>query len=53
VLWDLADFALQVPDELETALQLKTVQYLVAQRPWLGNAQFPFLMFLIVLCEFF
>ncbi|KAH8508925.1 hypothetical protein H0E87_010895 [Populus deltoides] len=30
-----SDFALQVPDELETALQLKTVQYLVAQRPWL------------------
>ncbi|KAJ6920058.1 hypothetical protein NC651_013853 [Populus alba x Populus x berolinensis] len=30
-----SDFVLQVPDELETALQLKTVQYLVAQRPWL------------------
>ncbi|KAF2291419.1 hypothetical protein GH714_023910 [Hevea brasiliensis] len=30
-----SDFAFQVPAELETALQLKTVQYLVTQRPWL------------------
>ncbi|KAB5568590.1 hypothetical protein DKX38_002383 [Salix brachista] len=30
-----SDFALQVPAELETALQLKTVQYLVTKRPWL------------------
>ncbi|WCJ44359.1 F-box protein 7 [Euphorbia peplus] len=30
-----SDFALQVPAELETALQLKTVQYFVTQRPWL------------------
>ncbi|KAJ6954325.1 F-box protein 7-like isoform X3 [Populus alba x Populus x berolinensis] len=30
-----SDFALQIPAELETALQLKTVQYLVTKRPWL------------------
>lgn len=33
-----ADFALTVPSEveLESALRLKTVQYFVTQRPWLG-----------------
>ncbi|EEF48332.1 protein with unknown function [Ricinus communis] len=30
-----SDYALQVPPELETALQLKTVRYFVTQRPWL------------------
>ncbi|XP_050237599.1 F-box protein 7 [Mercurialis annua] len=30
-----SDFAQQVHAELETALQLKTVRYLVTQRPWL------------------
>ncbi|KDP32811.1 hypothetical protein JCGZ_12103 [Jatropha curcas] len=30
-----SDLAFQVPAELETALQLKTVQYLVTRRPWL------------------
>ncbi|XP_065847845.1 F-box protein 7 [Euphorbia lathyris] len=30
-----SDLALQVPAELERALQLKTVQYIVTQRPWL------------------
>jgi F-box protein 9 len=48
----LADFALQIPAELETALQLKTVQYLVTKRPWLGNAQFPTfpLFFFLKIC---
>ncbi|CAN0893375.1 F-box protein 7 [Linum grandiflorum] len=31
----LSDFAVQVPAELESALQLKTVRYFVTQRPWL------------------
>ncbi|CAN1268864.1 F-box protein 7 [Linum perenne] len=30
-----SDFAIQVPAELESALQLKTVRYFVTQRPWL------------------
>uniref|UniRef100_A0A6N2MIV6 F-box protein n=1 Tax=Salix viminalis TaxID=40686 RepID=A0A6N2MIV6_SALVM len=35
ILFHFLNFALQVLAELETALQLKTVQYLVTKRPWL------------------
>ena len=31
-----ADFALAVPSELESVLRLKTVDYFVTRRPWLG-----------------
>lgn len=31
-----ADFALAVPSELESVLRLKTVNYFVTRRPWLG-----------------
>lgn len=32
-----ADFPFTVPAELDSALRLKTVQYLVTKRPWLGS----------------
>ena len=47
-LFRLPDFALQVPVELESALQLKTVQYFVTKRPWLGNAHVHFYCWLVV-----
>lgn len=34
-----ADFAPSVPAELESALRLRSMRYLVTQRPWLGNFQ--------------
>lgn len=31
------DFALSIPTELESALRMKTMRFLVTQRPWLGS----------------
>lgn len=30
--------ALNIPSELESALRLRTVQYFITKRPWLGNS---------------
>ena len=61
--WFLVDFASSIPAELESALRLKTVQYFITKRPWLGkflcycfglllyfksSVRYRFLLFLIV-----
>ncbi|XP_059631246.1 F-box protein 7-like isoform X4 [Cornus florida] len=34
----LVDYALKIVAELESASRLRTAQFLITQRPWLGNA---------------
>jgi F-box protein 9 len=46
------DFALTVPSELESILRLKTVNYFVTRRPWLGMFHFHVAAMVIWCCIF-